>query len=666
MNKMTMQESSSLDIVNENLEALKGILPDVFTEDGVDFEILRQLLGEAVDDSEEKYGLSWHGKKMARQISLTPSTGTLRPYPEESLAWDTTQNLFIEGDNLEVLKLLQKSYAGKVKMIYIDPPYNTGKEFIYPDRFQDNLDTYLKYTGQKDEAGLKISSNTESSGRYHTNWLNMMYPRLKTAKTLLATDGAIFISIDQHEQSNLRAICDEIFGSGNLVACITVINNMKGRNSKQDIATSHEYLLIYSGGDFVSNGIPLTEEQLKEYKHIDNRGEKYALRDLRKRGGPDRRQDRVNMYFPVYFNLKTGECTLERVSPDQVEITPKRGDKSDGRWRWGHATVLNNLDVLHPKYSKKKDRWDIEHRVYLNPAINTEPEDEEADDDDKIQRTSKPKSFWWGSEISTDIASREFKKLFPGLTPDYPKSPYLIEKLLHMAIKPGDLVLDFFAGYATTAHSVLRFNVASTGVKFILIQLPEKLDPLCDEQKETYAYCMKNNIAPLMSEVAKERIRRAIKQIKEGNPEYKGDLGFKVFKLDSSNIRVWNPDKSDLEKTLLAHTEHLIEGRSEDDVLYELLLKRGVDLAVPIEERQIASKKVYSIGFGALFACLDPSIKIEEVEALAKGIIVWHEELDPANETQVVFRDSAFVNDITKTNMTAILEQNGIAHVRSL
>lgn len=666
MEKLTEQDGCSTDVVTENRKTLKGIFPEAFTEEAVDFEVLRQLLGDAVADCEEKYGLTWYGKKKSRQIALTPSLGTLRPRKEESVDWDTTQNLFIEGDNLEVLKLLQKSYANKVKMIYIDPPYNTGKEFIYPDKFQDNLDTYLRYTGQKDDEGYKVSSNTESSGRYHTNWLNMMYPRLKIAKTLLANDGAIFISIDEHEQSNLRAICDEIFGIENLVACITVINNMKGRNDKQNIATAHEYLLIYSRGEFVSNGVPLTEEQLKAYKYIDDNGERYALRDLRKRGRPDRRQDRPNMYFSIYYNQATGECTLKRTSSTQIEITPKRGDKTDGRWRWGFETVRENLDILHPKYSKKKDRWDIEHRVYLNPAVRTEPDNEESDDDDNLQRTSKPKSFWWGGEISTDVASREFKKLFPGLNPDYPKSPHYIEKLLHMGSRQGDIVLDFFAGYGTTAHSVFALNVSSPGRRFILVQLPEKLDPNNNDQKETHTYCLANNIPPLMSEIAKERIHRIASKIKEENPKYSGDLGFKVFKLDSSNIRAWNPDRNDLEQTLLDHMEHLVEGRSEEDVLYELLLKRGVDLAVPIEEKTISGKTVYSIGYGVLFACLEKKITRDQVEDLAMGIINWHKELEPATDTQVVFRDSAFENDISKTNMTAILEQHGLAHVRSL
>ena len=269
---MTEQDGSSLDMVTGSMEALKGIFPEVFTEEGIDFEVLRQLLGDAVADSEEKYGLTWHGKKKARQIALTPSLGTLRPCKKESVDWDTTQNLFIEGDNLEVLKLLQKSYANKVKMIYIDPPYNTGKEFIYPDKFQDNLDTYLRYTGQKDDEGFKISSNTENSGRYHTNWLNMMCPRLKLARSILKEDGVIFISVDDNEIANLRKSCDEIFGEENFIAQI-VWQKRTAPDMRTTFSEAHEYIILYgksSDSALKFNKLELTEDQKQRYKNPDN------------------------------------------------------------------------------------------------------------------------------------------------------------------------------------------------------------------------------------------------------------------------------------------------------------------------------------------------------------------------------------------------------------
>ena len=576
-------DTKSADIVAGNVDALKSLFPEAFEEGKIDFDVLRQLLGGAVDEKDEKYGLNWHGKRKARQIALTPSTGTLLPCPDESVDWDTTQNLMIEGDNLEVLKLLQKSYAGKVKLIYIDPPYNTGKDFVYPDDYHDSVKNYLSLTGQIDSDGQKITSNPETSGRFHADWLSMIYPRLKAARTLLRDDGAIIVSIDDHEQANVKTLLDEIYGSENFIACISIINNMKGRNDRKHVATAHEYLLVYAKRDFTSFGIPLTEEQLKDYKYEDESGQKYALRDLRKRGRPDRREDRPNMYFPIYFNKNSQKCFLERQSQEDIEIFPKRGDMSDGRWRWGFETVKANLEILHAAYSSQKDRWDVSHRVYLNVVENASDEmDEEDDDDDNVQRTSKPKSFWWGGEISTDVASREFKKLFPGLNPDYPKSPFLIERIVHMGTRPGDLVLDFFAGFGTTGHAVFRLNATAPNRRFIQVQLQEPISPDKSEQKPTYDYCIKNKIKPVMSEVTKERLRRAAKMAVEEHSDSGADLGFRVFRLATSNMHAWDPDPADLEGTLLANAEHLLHGRTEQDVLYELLLKLGLDLCVPI------------------------------------------------------------------------------------
>lgn len=661
-------DSKSADVVAGNVEALKALFPEAFEEGKIDFEVLKQLLGGAVDERDEKYGLNWHGKRRARQIALTPSTGTLLPCPEESVSWDTTQNLMIEGDNLEVLKLLQKSYAGKVKLIYIDPPYNTGKDFVYPDDFRDSINNYLSITGQI-ENGMKISSNTDTSGRYHTDWLSMMYPRLKLARTLLSDDGAIFVSIDDNEQSNLKRILDEIFGEENFVSCISNINNMKGRNDRKHIATAHEYLLIYSKRDFSSFGIPLTEEQLKDYKYADEQGERYALRDLRKRGRPDRREDRPNMFFPIFYNPSSKKCSLERKSADDVEIVPKRGDMTDGRWRWGIDTVRQNLDILHAHYSKQKERWDISHRVYLNLDTGTDAEgdvDEEADDDDSVQRTSKPKSFWWGGDNSTDVASREFKRLFPGLNPDYPKSPYLMEKIVHMGSQPGDLVLDFFGGFGTTGHAIFRLNATNPNRRFILVQLQEKISEEVSEQAETYKYCKKHGIRPVISEITKERLRRAASLVRAEQCSDKSDLGFRVFKLATSNITAWEPDPAAVENSLLRGAEHLVQGRKAEDVLYELLLKLGLDLCVPIESKTITGKTVHAIGGGVLIACLADGLNKDVVEELSAGIVAWQKALAPAGDTRVVFKDSGFADDVAKTNMAAILGQAGISDVRSI
>ncbi len=330
-------EAQSADLVAGNIAQLRALFPELVTEGpkgtAINLDVLKALVGDAtVTDVDEKYGLNWHGKRRARQLALTPSAGTLRPYPAESVDWDSTQNLMIEGDNLEVLKLLQKSYAGKVKLIYIDPPYNTGKDFVYPDNFQDSIQNYLELTGQR-EGGQRLSSNTETNGRFHTDWLNMMLPRLKLAKALLKREGVVFISIDDRELTNLRLVANEVFGEESFVATVAVVNNMKGRNDKKHVATTHEYVVIYAGPSFVSNGLPLTEEQRAAFKYTDEKGGKYALRDLRKRGGPDRREDRPNMYFPIYWDEASGRCSLERLLPKDVEVLPVKGDGAAGSWR---------------------------------------------------------------------------------------------------------------------------------------------------------------------------------------------------------------------------------------------------------------------------------------------------------------------------------------------
>jgi len=662
MDVLKQEDGESLNVIEENIEALKAIFPDAFTEDGIDFEVLRQLLGETVADGDEKYGLTWHGKKKARQIALTPSVGTLRPCPEESVDWDTTQNLFIEGDNLEVLKLLQKSYAGKVKMIYIDPPYNTGKEFIYPDNYQDNLETYLKYTGQKSDEGLMVTSNTESSGRFHTNWLNMMYPRLLVAKNLLSHDGVILISIDEKECCNLRQICEQIFGLENFVAQFTVITNYKGRNDKTNVAMAHEYILAFRKKNFETIGLPLTEAQRAEYKITDEDGRKYKLRDLRKRGGPDNRSDRPNMWFPLYYNQVSKEMSLDRKSEADIKITPLKSDGSDGRWRWGKDKTRENLSILEAKYVKNSNKWNISYRIYLDAANPTPIEGEDDLDEDEFDDASVsgslPKSIWMGGEFSSDAGSRALKALIPGTSLEYPKSVELLKRCIYYGTKADDIVLDFFFGSGTLGQALFEVEQESPKRRrFIAVQLPEELDSKAPAYKAGYR---------TISQIAADRLRKARQGILAEEPEYAGDLGFRLFKLDSSNILAWNPDASDLEKSLLDHAEHLVEGRSEQDVLYEILLKRGVDLTVPIEEKKVMGKTIYSIGFGVMFACLDDRIAKDEIEPLAQGITAWHNELKPASDTQVVFRDSAFGDDIAKTNMTAILEQNGIAHVRSL
>jgi adenine-specific DNA-methyltransferase len=583
MDDTVKMKLTSMDVSEEKRAELKLSLgqafPEVFEEGRIDFDQLKRVLGEWVDPGKERFGLNWPGKAECMKIIQQPSIATLKPAREESVDFDKTKNLFIEGDNLEVLKLLQKAYFGKVKMIYIDPPYNTGKEFIYPDKYAETLETYLAYTGQIDDAGRKFSTNTDASGRYHSRWLNMMYPRLYLARNLLRNDGVIYVSIDDNELDNLKSICNMIFGEENHVATISIVNNLKGRNDKRNVATCHEYLVAYGNENFVSHGLPLTAEQVMLYKYVDSAGHKFALRDLRKRGSQDRRDDRPNMYFPIYFNETTSECQMERRGDTDIEIFPVRGDGADGRWRWGADRVAANLDILHPKYNRSKDRWSIEYRVYLNPSIrNDGDEDEPEDDDREYDRTSKAKSCWWGGEISTDVASREFKKLFPDLPSDYPKSPFLIQRLLHLATKPGDLILDFFAGYATTAQAVYNINALEQGDarKFIIVQLPEKCDSTSIEGRKGY-----NTVA----EIAKERIRRAANNLKQTTAgqldlenKSSADLGFRVFKLSQSNFRIWEGHVESLGddgRLLERHVDHLSESSSAEDVLYDCFSMRA-------------------------------------------------------------------------------------------
>lgn len=632
---VTLQDGESANIVGENIEQLKNIFPEVFGDGSVNFDTLRQLLGDAgvIDEGEEKYGLNWHGKKKARQIALTPSTGTLLPCPEESVDWEKTQNLFIEGDNLEVLKLLQKSYAGKIKMIYIDPPYNTGKEFIYPDRFQENLDTYLKYTGQVDNEGVKFSSNTESSGRKHTNWLNMMYPRLKLARSLLAEDGIIFVSIDDNEHANLKVVCDDIFGQENFMGEVCRATGQTTGQDSGGMGSSFDYILVYSKNvGFDLCGLPLNEKDLTRFENEDERG-KFAYDQMRKTGSNDRREDRPKLFYPV-------------TNPDGEELYPIAAAGYESCWRFERKTydrLLKENFVLWKKTKREGvDIWWPYVKYYLEG------------------RTKRPSPLWNDLE-GNKKAARDVRALFDGKKVfDFPKPIPMIERCIQIApnSSPDDIILDFFAGSATTAHAVMQLNAKDSGSRrHISVQLPEPVEG----ESEAFSAGFKT-----ISEISKERIKRAAKSIKKDYPEFDGDLGYKVFKLSSSNIKAWNPDRTDLEETLLSHQEHLVEGRNEQDILFELLLKRGIDLAVPIESKTVIGKNIFSIGYGSVFACLHDAISQDEVEGIAHAILTWHAELKPASDAHVFFRDSAFSGDVSKTNMAAILEQNGITHVRSL
>jgi len=657
MKKLTAEdaESKSPDLVAGNIEQIKALFPEAFTEAKVDFEVLKQLLGGAVDEREEKYGLNWHGKRRARQLALTPSTGTLRPCPEDSVDWDTTRNLIIEGDNLEVLKLLQKSYAGKVKLIYIDPPYNTGKDFVYPDNFQDNIKNYLELTGQVDSNGNKMSSNTEASGRFHTDWLNMMYPRLKLARNLLREDGVLVISIDDNEIERLRAACAEIFGEENFAAQICVQSNPRGRQSDTFFATVHEYLLMYacSGESCAIGGAVLTDEQKAEFNLTDSAGTSYRLLGLRQRGSASLREDRPDMFFPLYVNPQTLKVSLEQAPGFTEKVLPRKSTGQDGRWMWGKDKCQRDIHLLVPRLIERRSEFDVFVMDYLEKGGE--------------ERSRKFKTIWDDKKLNTQNGTQEVKDLLGCAAMSFPKPVALLLDILQLGSDDGDLVLDFFAGSGTTGHAVMAQNAADGGSRrYILVQLPEPLDPENKDQKTAADYCDKLGKPRTIAEITKERLRRAGKKLQEENPLFKGDLGFRVFKLATSNIRAWEPDRENLPQTLEASVEHLKTDRTEADILFELLLKLGLDLAVPIEQKVIAGKTVHSIGAGTLLVCLAPQITRGEVEPLALGIVDWYKALAPAGDTQVVFRDSAFADDVAKTNLTAILQQHGLENVRSL
>ncbi len=629
--KLELNDSDvkSADIVTDNIAALRALFPEAVAEGRIDFEVLKALSGGLTNEREEKYGLNWHGKRRARQIALTPSTGTLLPCPDESVDWETTQNLMIEGDNLEVLKLLQKSYSGKVKLIYIDPPYNTGKDFVYPDDYTDNIRNYLELTGQV-EGGRKISSNTEASGRFHTDWLNMMYPRLKIARNLLHPDGVILTSCDDGEVSNLRIIMNELYGEENFVAqFVWKARQFTDARANTNISTDHEYVVAYARDDgFSLKGIGRDESKFSNPDN-DPRGDWMSRSML----GLATRDQRPNLHYDI-------------VEPSTGRVFPPNASTG---WRYSKekmADLICEGKVLFPRSDDGRPR------------------------EKKFRKEMRAEFIAFRSIIDgihTADGTQEIRSLFGVDLFAFPKPTELIANLIEQVAADGDIVLDFFAGSGTTGHAVLKQNAAENVTRrYILVQLPEPLDPNNREQKVAADFCDKLALPRTISELTKERLRRSAKRIDEENPLFKGDFGFRAYKLATSNIRAWEPDAADLENSLLQNAEHLVHGRKEQDVLYELLLKLGLDLCVPIETKTIAGKTVHSIGGGALIACLADNLAKDVIEPLSAGIVAWIKELAPAVDTRVVFKDSGFADDIAKTNMAAILNQNGISDVRSL
>ncbi len=677
--------TQSANLLEGNLAQLKALFPEAFKEGGIDFEVLKQLLGGQVDEREEKYGLNWHGKRRARQIALTPSAGTLRPCPQDSVDWDTTQNLMIEGDNLEVLKLLQKSYAGKVKMIYIDPPYNTGKDFVYPDNFTDNIKNYLELTGQTDGQGRKLSSNTESSGRFHTDWLNMMYPRLKLARNLLREDGVIFISIDHNEVATLTTLMNEVYGEEN--SLIPLIWSLPRGINAGHVSKAHEYLIAFCRNKELLNHFRKSEEA------------EYSVERCNKK--IDARHPASEITFPAGIRYEGPDKTFRGVIDGSEKITIAgelifrsgrlhQEAKLTAGWTMKQMIQdwLDGKSVVDTKGQKIVDFYFKENgKLYSKKEVDVQSI--------KSVLRDAPDTQVGRKEIEELLGSED---IF-----DYPKPSGLIQKLVALTTQHEDIVLDLFAGSGTTGHAVMTQNsVDSEHRRYLVVQLPEHLDPDVKDQALALEFCDSIGKPRNIAELTKERLRRAAIKIRASRadsmpatgqlslenepPEAKKplNLGFKVFKLDTSNIRAWNPNPDELEGTLMAQTEHLTSGRSEGDVLYEILLKQGLDLALPLQKKRIAGHAVHNVGAGALLVCLardgddknamaEASVTPANAEALALGMADWHAELaaalgqTPAElATRVVLRDSLFDGDVAKTNLTAILRQRGLEDVRSL
>lgn len=631
------EAAGSGDLITGHIARLKALFPETVTDGKVDFDRLRQFLGDAVEEGEERYGLDWKGKRRARAFALTPSLGTLRPARQDSVDWDDTRHILIEGDNLEVLKLLRRSYAGRVKLIYIDPPYNSGHDFVYPDDYRDSIGHYLSLTGQKGAAGEALTSNREASGRFHTDWLNMMYPRLMLAKELLRDDGGILISIDEAELSNLVALCREIFGEENHVTNLVRRRRMASGMRDSGLSPDHEYVVVVAKN--VRNlEIFGFERDIADFPLEDAKG-RYRSTDLTVGMG---RALRPNQYYPI-ANPRTG-----------AEYWP-----SESRvWRFEPATMARHVEADNIIWPDDADEGRMTRPRFKTRYAETE-------------NARNPVSSW--VERSSTIANarsiisglneegtRQVRDLFDDQVFDYPKPLSLIQSLLRITTGKDDIVVDFFAGSGTTGHAVYAQN-ALDGYdrRFILVQLPEILRPENPDQKVAASLCQSLGKPLTIAELTKERLRRAGRKIREEHAPAQGDTGFRVYRLATSNLKPWQPDADDLEASILDAIDNVLPDRDEEDLLVELLLKTGIDLTLSTERRTIAGQAVHALGGGALMLCLG-NVEARDVEALGQGMADWALELAPA-QTTLYFKDTGLGTignrAATKANLAAILRQ---------
>ena len=623
-----------MNIEQANVEKLKEVFPEVFADGKVDFDKLQGLLGHYIADDKEKYSFSWKGKADSLRLAQKRSTGTLRPCKEESKNWDTTENLYIEGDNLEVLKLLQSSYLNSIKMIYIDPPYNTGKDFVYTDDFADGIAHYKEVTGQA------TKSNPETAGRYHTNWLNMMYPRLKLARNLLTDDGVIFISIDDNEQANLKKLCDEVFGEDNFVAQFVweTKKAAQGMATENLIVTNHEYVLSYSKKKNFFKFFGLDRDENNGFSNPDN-----DVRGLWKR----QYLQRLGQGLPV-----------------RTIVDPKTG---------------NIFSFETPYAQDKLNKWIKEERIIFPNDLSAYPARKEFLSEYKNRQQLITSLGLYATKATTEKLYSIFDKvkIFTN-----PKPDALIKFFVQQGSLENSIILDFFSGSATTAHAVMQLNAEDGGHrKFICVQLPEKTD----EQSEAYKAGYKT-----ICEIGKERIRRAGEKIKadllesgpsdrknlqkikegatmaadahwEGDPEYQRqaqemaenlDIGFKVFKLDSSNLVKWNntptTDEEEVKKRIQQSLFYLVEGREDLDLVYEIMLKYGLSLTLPVEERKFDNVPAYIINHPdyKVLICLQPNITLSAVEEMDKETIGTY-----------IFADRCFTDANILSNTEEILKK---------
>lgn len=601
-------------LADKNFEVLSKMFPNALTEtitgyddDGkpiveraIDADVLRQEIScKVVEGNDERYQFTWPDKKKAVLLANTPINKTLRPCREESVDFDNTENLYIEGDNLEVLKLLHETYLGKIKMIYIDPPYNTGNDFVYEDDFTQSIDEYRENSGQFDDVGNRMVQNIESNGRFHTDWLNMIYPRLKLAKDLLCEDGVIFVSVDYNENFNMRKLLDEIFGQAAFIGEIYWESKTKSQNTItafNKLQPKAEMILVYSKQE--KRRFNLIKKGEKEYPFIDERGKyrEYILEVMNANG--------IRGRETMVFDISDGVATVSLPNGKQ--------------WQLGQDQVS--------VYKSAGDLFVRDNKV----IIKMRPEYERVD-------TTEP--FWgfFSKELGTaESAKKELKSIIGSHGFETVKPVEIIKRLIYHSTCDNDIICDFFSGSATTAHATMELNAEDGGNrKFILIQLPESID----EKSESYKAGYKN-----ICEIGKERIRRAVKKIAEENPEAKFDGGFRVLKCDSSNMKDIYYTPSETQQSLFdTYADNIKEDRTPEDLLFQVMLDLGVLLSSKIEETTIAGKQVFNVADGFLIACFDNDVTEETVKAVAEKKPYY-----------AVFRDSSMANDSVATNFDQI------------